>query len=95
MILTPHAIIGAAFSNVFPGYPVIGFFLALSSHYVMDSIPHNHYDHDNFIIKKTSSIASLVNNAKAVYQLLMIIFDFFIGALLAILVFQGTGTHFF
>jgi len=60
----------------------------LASHYAMDSVPHNHYNHDNFIIKETKSIASLVHNTKAVYQLLMIIFDFFIGTFLAVLIFS-------
>ena len=88
MILTPHAIIGAAVSSALPGYPVLGFFLALASHYAMDLIPHNHYEHSHFIIKETKSIASLVHNMKAVYQLLMICFDFFIGLFFATLIFS-------
>jgi hypothetical protein len=88
MILTPHAIIGAAVSSALPGYPVLGFFLAIASHYIVDLIPHNHYEHSRFIIKETKSIASLVNNIEAVYQLLMICFDFFIGLFFAMFIFS-------
>lgn len=87
MILTPHAIIGAAVASALPGHPVVGFALALASHYLADMIPHNHYAHHHFIIKETRSIASLVHNIKAVYQLSLIFFDFALGTLLAVLFF--------
>ena len=88
MILTPHAIIGAAVSNMIPIYPELGFILAFSSHYVLDSIPHNHYKHDSFILKETKSIASLFHNIKGLYQFSLIIFDFLIGLFLSILIFS-------
>ena len=88
MILAPHAIVGAAVSSALPGYPILGFLLALVSHYIIDLIPHNHYEHGSFIIKETKSIASFVNNAKAFYQLLMISFDFFVGVFFAVLIFS-------
>jgi hypothetical protein len=87
MILTPHAIIGAAISSTIPNYPILGFVLAVASHYVIDMIPHNHYAHQHYILKETNSIASLSHNIKAVYQLLLIIFDFIMGVFMSILFF--------
>ena len=88
MILTPHAIIGAAVSNMLPIYPELGFVLAFFSHYIADSIPHNHYRHDSFILKETKCIASLIHNIKGLYQFSLIMFDFFIGLFLSILIFS-------
>ncbi|MCX6717174.1 MAG: hypothetical protein NTU76_00670 [Candidatus Taylorbacteria bacterium] len=88
MILTPHAIIGSAVSNMLPIYPELGFVLAFLSHYVIDSIPHNHYAHDSFILKETKSIASLIHNIRGLYQFSIIIFDFLIGLFLSILIFS-------
>jgi hypothetical protein len=43
MILTTHAIIGAAAASMFPEHPVIAFGAAFASHFVLDAIPHWHY----------------------------------------------------
>lgn len=43
MILATHAIVGAAVAHLFPNHPIIGFFLAFASHYVLDAIPHWNY----------------------------------------------------
>ena len=87
MILTPHAIIGATISNIFPGYPVVGLVLAIGSHYLIDMIPHNHYEHQHYILKETKNLATLTNNIKAIYQLGIIIFDFCMGVFISILIF--------
>jgi hypothetical protein len=88
MILTPHAIIGAAIANVLPGHPVVGFVLAVASHYLVDMIPHNHYEHQHYILKETNSIASLSHNVRAIYQFVLIIFDFCGGVFISILLFS-------
>ena len=87
MILIPHAIVGAAISSVFSSHPVAGFILAVASHYLLDMIPHNHYEHKHYIIKETDSIATLSNNIKAIVHLSKIVFDFSIGVFLSILIF--------
>lgn len=43
MILTTHAVTGAALASLFPHQPVIGFLAAFASHYVLDAIPHWDY----------------------------------------------------
>jgi hypothetical protein len=42
MVLTPHALIGAAIYTFIPN-PLIGLPLAFLSHFLADWIPHNHY----------------------------------------------------
>lgn len=43
MILSTHAIVGAAVSSFFPAHPVVGVAAAFASHFVLDSIPHWDY----------------------------------------------------
>ncbi|MFA6227059.1 MAG: hypothetical protein WC631_01075 [Candidatus Paceibacterota bacterium] len=87
MILTPHAIVGAAVASALSGHPVVGFALAIASHHVLDMIPHSHYEHHHFDLRVVDSLPALSHNIRAVYQLFLILFDFSIGTLLAILVF--------
>lgn len=87
MILTPHAIIGAAVSNIFPNHPEVGFILAYLSHYAMDAVPHNHYKINSFIVDK-NDISPVLNNKKTIIQLLSIIFDFLAGTIIAVMIFS-------
>src|SRR3989338_10218169 len=43
MTLTTHAIVGAALASFIPEHPVLGFCVGLTSHYVIDAIPHWDY----------------------------------------------------
>ncbi len=43
MILSTHAVLGAAVARLFPHNPVLGFFLGFISHFVFDAIPHWDY----------------------------------------------------
>lgn len=43
MILSVHAIFGAAVASVVPTHPVAGFVLGFTSHFVLDAIPHKDY----------------------------------------------------
>lgn len=43
MILTTHAITGAAIAASVPGNPALGFSLAFASHFALDAIPHWDY----------------------------------------------------
>jgi len=88
MILTPHAIIGAAVANIFPNNPELGFALAYFSHYAMDAVPHNHYKIGNLIPKKSDTFVSVLNNLGAIYHLFLIGLDFLIGTIIAILIFS-------
>ena len=43
MILSTHAIVGAAAAQFFPGAPALTFGAAVASHYLVDLIPHREY----------------------------------------------------
>ncbi|HPW34711.1 MAG TPA: hypothetical protein PK367_03085 [Candidatus Paceibacterota bacterium] len=43
MTLTTHALIGATAAQLFPKNPLIGFFVAFLSHFIIDMIPHWDY----------------------------------------------------
>ena len=53
MVLTPHALVGAAVAGAVPEHPVTGFILGFLSHFILDAIPHWDYDLDFF---KTNSL---------------------------------------
>lgn len=43
MILTTHAIVGAAAASIFPANPVVAFAAAFASHFIVDALPHWDY----------------------------------------------------
>ena len=87
MILTPHAIVGAALANIFPNDPALGFGLAFLSHYALDMLPHTDYSINNFLEKETKTVKSVFKNAGAALHLLFITFDFILAIVLCILFF--------
>lgn len=48
MILVTHAVAGAAAGIVFRTHPVLAFFAGFASHFVLDAIPHWHYELTSF-----------------------------------------------
>jgi hypothetical protein len=48
MILSTHAIVGAAIASFLPSHPTIAFVLGFGSHFVLDAIPH--WDSDQFCL---------------------------------------------
>ena len=87
MILTPHAIVGAALANMFPNDPALGFGLAFASHYALDMIPHIDYDINNFLHKESKTVKSIFQNAGAALHFLFIACDFICAIFLCILFF--------
>ena len=43
MILTTHAVVGAALASFMPSHPVIAFVVGFASHFALDAIPHVDY----------------------------------------------------
>src|SRR5215813_1205126 len=43
MILSTHALVGAAIANMLPTHPAAGFAPGFASHFVLDAIPHADY----------------------------------------------------
>lgn len=87
MILTPHAIVGAALTNMFPNEPILGFSLAFISHYVLDFLPHIDYDVKHFLHKEPKTIKSIFIDAKARFHFLLIVLDFSIALILCVMFF--------
>lgn len=100
MILTSHAIVGAAVARLFPKYPLVGFFAAVASHIALDAIPHWEYplrsrltdpqEAQNFRKRKLSY------NIRAIaIDLASVGFDLICGAGLAVLFFAHDWHSFF
>lgn len=88
MILTPHAIIGAAIAQSFHS-PILGFLAAFASHFALDAIPHWHYkifsrkvDHKNPLNNRVSFGREMIIDA------LRVSFDGIMGLGLAIYILQ-------
>jgi hypothetical protein len=43
MILSTHALVGAAIANLFPSHPGVAFVVGFASHFALDAIPHADY----------------------------------------------------
>jgi hypothetical protein len=43
MILSTHALVGAAIANMFPSHPGVAFVAGFASHFALDAIPHADY----------------------------------------------------
>jgi len=43
MILSTHALVGAALANMFPSHPGVAFAAGFASHFALDAIPHADY----------------------------------------------------
>ncbi len=95
MILIPHAIVGAAIANLLPKHKILGFTLALASHYALDMIPHSEYKLDGFFDEDSKSIKSIWNNTQAQFHLFRVVLDLLIGTILcAILFIRGEQSFF-
>lgn len=88
MILTPHALVGAALANSFPSHPALGLTFAFLSHYLLDIIPHAEYSLKGFIDEEKEKVNSIFKNFKSVFKPLSIIgLDFIFGLSVSIFFF--------
>lgn len=90
MILSVHAIFGAAVSSLVPTHPVLGFVLGFTSHLAIDAIPHRDYDLtsvENSVNKSTATISSVRNNFKLLRDMSLVSIDAIIGICLSYLFF--------
>ena len=89
MVLTPHAIVGATLTNIFPNHPILGFILAFLSHYALDLLPHNQYAYDtaDFILPENESVRSIIKNAWKSLKILFLVFDMAFAFILCLLFF--------
>jgi len=84
MVLTPHAIIGAAVALQFPKHPILGFIFGFLSHFILDAIPHWHYS--VLAIKEAKKLMStkpFTGGRGALRDLTWIGGDFFLGIVIS------------
>jgi hypothetical protein len=91
MILTPHAIVGAAIANIIPSEPALGFSLAFLSHYVLDTIPHKDYNINSFMNKNTKKVIPIFKNIWSTLSFFAIIFDFIFAIFICTIFFIRDG----
>jgi hypothetical protein len=91
MILSTHAVVGAALASLMPSHPVAAFVVGFASHFVIDAIPHWDYP-----VRSISFGVGARNNvrmtAARIRDLAVIGFDGLAGLVLAIAIF-GTEAN--
>ena len=86
MILSTHAVIGAAFATLMPSHPVAAFAGGFASHFVIDSIPHWDYSLKSISTGLGARNDLSVNSAR-VHDLALIGADALAGLIIAIGIF--------
>jgi hypothetical protein len=89
MILTTHAVVGAALATFFPTHPVAAFAVGFASHFVLDAIPHVDYP------IKSSSVdprigAPMAFDGALLRDVIIIGSDGLFGMLLSLLLFSSS-----
>lgn len=89
MILTTHAIVGAAAGRLVSN-PLLAFTLGCISHFLIDAIPHWSYRLASIILDEKNPLKKdMIINRHSIKDLAIIAVDFCIGIILAIFIFQG------
>jgi hypothetical protein len=90
MILSVHAVFGAAVASLVPNHPVIGFTLGFVSHFALDAIPHKDYKLIS-LEADANNKPQLINNVYRKFRLMrdiiLVSFDAIMGFCLAFLFF--------
>ncbi|MCX6813598.1 MAG: hypothetical protein NTV77_03965 [Candidatus Azambacteria bacterium] len=92
MILTTHAIVGAAAGRVFSN-PYVAFAAGFASHFIIDAIPHWEYDLKSRVENKENPLKEDITlNKKFIGDLARIGLDFAFGVFASIFIFRnGSG----
>lgn len=89
MILSVHAVFGAAVSSLVPSHPILGFTLGFVSHFALDAIPHRDYDLISVNLDKEgmmepiNPIDIIKNKFRFIRDVVFIFFDALVGVILA------------
>jgi len=90
MILTSHAVFGAAVASLVPDHPVEAFSLAFLSHFILDVIPHRDYDLLSIepgSCGKIQIIDTLIKKFRLIRDVLLVLFDGLFGVCLSFMFF--------
>ena len=90
MILSTHAVVGAALATLMPSHPVAAVVAGFASHFVIDSIPH--WDYRLRSISLKADARNIWRITAALRDLAVIGFDAFAGLVLAVGIF-GTKAN--
>ena len=93
MILTTHAIAGAAVASLNPARPISGFFAGFVLHFILDAIPHWEYEIKSGSIDPTVA-ANLVFDRTFFADILRIGSDFSLGIILSLALFYSPQSAF-
>lgn len=94
MILSVHALFGAAVASLVPTHPVVGFALGFASHLALDAIPHRDYDlisFDQDPNRKMQFVAGPDIKFRFIRDIILISFDAIFGIILAYLFFFNSA----
>lgn len=88
MILVSHSIIGAALTHRSLDLAAV-FFVGVASHYLLDMIPHWHYNVPRIksAVSETHGIKTLSMKANIIPELMYILIDLMLGFLLSLIIF--------
>lgn len=89
MILTSHALVGAAIASLFPQSPILGFSGAFISHFMLDAIPHWDYPLKSDSINPSIG-SKIVLNKPFFIDTITIGGDIVLGLLLSLVIFNDT-----
>ena len=90
MILSVHAVFGAAVASLVPAHPVEAFALGFVSHIVLDSVPHRDYDLISLqddLDNKPAILNVVIKKFRLIRDGLLVSLDATVGILLAFLFF--------
>ena len=88
MTLGTHVVVGVAVAELFPSNPMVAFFAAFASHFLLDAIPH--WDYKLLSDYANPEMAKYANNLKPsklfLFDLMRIGFDVLLGIVIVMLV---------
>ncbi len=90
MILSVHAVFGAAVASLVPSHPVAAFGLGFVSHFALDFIPHKDYKLKSIETgddKKIHLVDSIYKKFRIMRDISLVSFDAFLGILVSFLLF--------
>lgn len=92
MILSTHALVGAALANMFPAHPAAAFAVGFASHFALDAIPHADYPIRSASLDPKIG-ASLRFDRALLQDAVTIGTDGLLGLVLAFLLFASPGNE--
>lgn len=92
MVLTPHAVVGAAVTSFFRLNPFTAFWAGFLSHFFLDSFPHWDYELKSAELDETNPLKNdMIINRDFYFDLVKIGFDCLLGFILSVLFFVIGG----